>query len=74
MAQANPSEIPHYIAARSKQGLRRLMLKTNLKLRMTIQYFDIQYDVQDKKWIAWFYARPDQDDKLFNEVSDGTET
>jgi hypothetical protein len=73
MAAARPSEIPQFITARSKLGLRRLMLKTNVKLKMTVQYFDIQQDLVTKEWVAWYYARPQQEDQLFNDVDNGTE-
>ena len=53
MAAALDNEIPNFIEARNPKGLRVAMIKNNLRLHMTIQYFDIQKD--GKKWIAWYY-------------------
>jgi hypothetical protein len=46
-------QLPFFIKARSPQGLRRLMIKTNAKHGYTFHYFDIQF--ANGSWYAWFY-------------------
>ena len=56
----NISNIPDFIIATSPKGLRRLMLKNNIKYKAEFSYYDIQTftDKREKlKFIAW-YIRP----------------
>lgn len=36
------------------------MVERCVKDGLSYRFFDIQWDAQDKKWIAWFY--PEKDD------------
>lgn len=38
-------------------GLRRAMLRNNVRLRAFIKYFDVQY--VNGQWYAWFFAPVD---------------
>ena len=49
--------IPNYLSARTKQGLRRAMLRNNLKHKGIVIYQDIQFDPMEKLWLAWFYVK-----------------
>lgn len=51
--QKSVGRIPKYISASSPKGLRRIMLKTQMKLGIGVEFFDIQF--AQKKWIAWYY-------------------
>lgn len=53
--------IPNYVSARTKNGLRRAMLRNNTRHKGIVIYQDIQWDPQDKKWIAWFYVRAEDE-------------
>lgn len=62
--ESRATHIPNYIKAKSEQGLRKLMLQTNLKTRMEYRYFDIQFT--NGYWFAWFYQDIDLN-KLFED-------
>lgn len=55
--------IPLFIESRSPSGLQRLMIKTNIKQKGMVKYFDIQsYQKKGKMvWIAWYYAELNKD-------------
>jgi hypothetical protein len=69
--------IPNFIKARSPQGLRLLMLKTNSQNGKHYQYFDIQYvkEAAASYWIAWYFDEVTLEnvDKLDQELSNGSE-
>jgi hypothetical protein len=46
------THIPNYIVASSPQGLRRLMLKNNIRLGGFVSYYQITF--AEGKWFAWF--------------------
>ena len=48
------TNIPHFLSARSPLGLRRLMLKNNLKHDLIFDYYQIYRDHTDNKLYAWF--------------------
>ena len=48
----NKNEIPNYLSASSPKGLRRLMIKNNTRLAMTVVYFDFQNI--NSKWYCWY--------------------
>jgi hypothetical protein len=50
---AKLTSIPNFISAESPQGLRRLMLRTNVRLGTRLVWHSIQF--VDGKWFAWFY-------------------
>lgn len=52
MSSTSITNIPHFISARTPQGLRRLMLKNNVKHGLVFNYYQIVFD--GKKWYAWF--------------------
>ena len=52
MSSSKISNIPHYLKARSPEGLRRAMLKNNVKWGMIFNYYQIIFDGKD--WWAWF--------------------
>ena len=45
------TNIPHFLSARSPQGLRRLMLRNNVKHGLIFDY-KIMFD--GSKWYAWY--------------------
>lgn len=47
------NEIPKFLVAGSPRGLRRLMLRNNVRYQRWFQYFDIQN--VGGKWYAWFW-------------------
>ena len=49
----NINNIPTFLKARSPTGLRRLMLKNNLKHKGVFKY-DIKQDVKTGVWYAWY--------------------
>ena len=51
--EAKLSRIPNYLKASSPIGLRRLMLRNNIRLGAQVSYFQIVFD--GTEWIAWFY-------------------
>lgn len=61
----NSNQIPNFITAGSPLGLRRQMLKNNVRLGAFVRYFDITYVTEEKKsyWVAWFY-----EDVTFNDA------
>lgn len=46
--------IPQFVAARTKDGLVRAMLRNNVKHGIEFRYFDIQKD--GRTWVAWYNA------------------
>ena len=58
-------EILDYLSAKSLVGLRRLMVRNNVKKHSTIHYFDIQF--VKGKWYAFYYHRPTDQDPIFKE-------
>jgi len=52
MSSNKITNIPHFISARSPEGLRRLMLRTNVKHGLIFDYYQIIFD--GKKWFAWY--------------------
>ena len=69
MATANKRELPNFIKAKSPKRLRFLMLQNNLRLRSTIQYFDIQF--VKGEWYAWYFEPRNLSD-LEKDLTDGT--
>lgn len=57
--------LPSYMRAKTAQGLRLLMLKTNARHGIDFHYFDIQFAAG--YWYAWYFL-PGY--KSINEVSD----
>lgn len=53
MAQAKVNELPNFIKAKTPRGLRLLMIRNNVRLKATVQYFDVQF--VKGAWFAWFY-------------------
>ena len=53
MATAQKKELPNCIKAKSVRRLRFLMLKNNIRLSATINYFDIQH--VKGEWYAWYF-------------------
>lgn len=49
---ASPLLIPHYVKARTPEGLKRAMLQNNLKFKAYCNYSNIQF--VDGNWYAWF--------------------
>lgn len=58
MEGADLRSIPNYLTAQTPQGLRRLMLRNNVKHGMRFTYHDIQF--VDGVWFAWFYLKTDE--------------
>lgn len=52
-APGNSFNIPHFLKARSPDGLRALMLENNNKRGCEFQYYQIVF--ADGFWYAWFY-------------------
>jgi hypothetical protein len=52
-----PTEIPSFIFASTPLGLKKKMLKNNLKYGYFLQYFDISF--VNGRWYAWFYVDVD---------------
>lgn len=46
------SDVPNFVSAESPQGLRRAMLKNNLKLKAFVNYSNIQF--ANGRWFAWY--------------------
>ena len=44
--------VPTFIEAKSKPELVKRMLIVQQRLKMKVQFFDIQY--ADGKWVAWY--------------------
>jgi hypothetical protein len=53
-----PLSAPDFITAKTPKGLRRAMLRNNLKQKGFVVYEFIQYVQSDKLWYAWFYVKP----------------
>jgi hypothetical protein len=47
-----PFVIPAYLEAKSKDELRKLMLHLQLKLKLKIVFYDIQF--AENKWVCWY--------------------
>ena len=62
MPTANKRELPNFIKARNPKRLRALMLKNNIRLASTVNYFDIQFI--NNEWYAWFYERIDNNEAM----------
>ena len=54
MSSSKITNIPHFIKARSPEGLRKLMLNTNVKWGYIFDYFKIYRDSVDNMLYAWF--------------------
>jgi hypothetical protein len=52
--------VPAYLEAPTRDALIKGMLERNLKDGMSYRYFDIQYDMQSKVWVAWFYPEKER--------------
>jgi len=50
---ASLSNVPNYVKARSPEGLRRAMLRNNVRIGMQLVYHSIQFT--NGEWVAWFY-------------------
>jgi hypothetical protein len=50
---AKLNKVPQYLKASSPEGLRRLMLRNNVRLATQIVYHDIQF--VNGYWFAWYY-------------------
>lgn len=70
MANAKPKEIPNFIKAGSAKALRSLIIKNNIRLRATVQYFDFSHD--GKNWYVWYYEPFDKTDE-YRIMHDNTE-
>lgn len=64
MSSNKISNIPHFIKARSPEGLRRLMLRNNVKWGLIFNYYQIIFD--GNTWFAWFQL--DAVDALEDEI------
>ena len=58
--------IPSYVAGKTKKDLMQEMVKRCVVDAISYRFFDIQWDVQDKQWVAWFY--PEKDGREVKEV------
>jgi hypothetical protein len=47
--------VPHFVKARTAQGLVRACFENNSRLKAFVNYYSIQYVEKDKAWYAWFY-------------------
>ena len=54
MRAGNALNVPHFLKARSPQGLLRLMFKNNIKHGKEFEYFSLQYVAKDKMWYCWY--------------------
>lgn len=54
--------IPHFVKARTAQGLQRACFENNVRLKAYVNYFDIQWVESDKSWYAWYYITVGADD------------
>lgn len=45
-------DVPHYVKAKTADGLIKAMLANNVKLKSFVGYFDIQF--VNGYWYAWF--------------------
>lgn len=45
-------DVPHYVKARSPDGLIRAMLANNVRLKAYVSYTDIQF--VNGNWYAWY--------------------
>lgn len=48
-----PTQVPSFLTASTPLGLKRKMVRNNLKFGYFIQYLNIQF--ANKRWYAWFY-------------------
>lgn len=53
----NSRIIPHYISAASLRELQRRMILNNMRDAIEYKYFDIQQDISNQKWVAFFYKK-----------------
>ena len=70
MSSTKITNIPHFIKARSPKGLRRLMLRNNVKYKLIFNYYQIVFDGKD--WYAWFQL--DAADALEEELKEMEES
>lgn len=62
--------IPNYVTARTPQGLRRAMLRVNMRLKAFASFYDIQF--VNGRWYAWYWEDVDPARQPESEVTDGT--
>lgn len=54
-----PLSAPDFVTAKTPRGLRRAMLRNNIKQKGFVVYEAIQFVDKDGLWYAWFYVKPD---------------
>ena len=67
MAGVKSTAIPNFIKAGSPQGLRRLMLLNNARLKSFVNYFNISQYTDEKgqlTFIAWYFEEIESNDTL----------
>lgn len=69
---ADLTAIPDFISASSPKGLRRLMLRNNIKRKAWFEY-DIQFNPKDGKWYAWFLNINEEENVKALEEDNGRE-
>ena len=62
MATANKREIPNFIKARNPKRLRVFMINNNIRLRSTVNYFNIQF--VKNEWYAWYYEPIEKSEEI----------
>lgn len=55
MAMLSISDVPKSLAAKTRQGLRRLMLLENARYQVGHKFFDFYYDPKEKMHVCWFH-------------------
>lgn len=58
--------IPNFIKARSPQGLRRLMVKNNIRMGMEVRYISINF--VNGEWVAWYYENFDFNQEVLEQT------
>lgn len=66
MSSNSITNIPHFLKAGSPEGLRRLMLRNNMRWGMIFNYYQIIFD--GKNWFAWYQL--DAVDALSDELKE----
>ncbi len=49
--------IPNFLRAESPQALRRLMLRTNRKMKGYVKYSTPQYVESEGRWYVWYVVK-----------------
>lgn len=62
-----PDTVPDFLSSQTARGLRRKMLRNNIRHKGFVVYQDIQF--VDGLWYAWYYVKIDSLNDPLNESS-----